>query len=171
MKTLFQTERLVVACAAETEIPKIIQLEEHPDNRNYLWIGTVEEHKDEIKDPNHILCVFKEKTVGIIGYALIRLNRSSNVLELRRIAIDKKGIGYGTEIMEKLFEYAFTKLNVNRFWLDVYPDNNIGIKLYEKLGMHSDGVLRENYLSHRGYLDQIIYSMLKSEYDAKMNTK
>lgn len=109
--------------------------------------------------------------MGIIGYALIRLNRSSNVLELRRIAIDKKGIGYGTEVMEKLFEYAFTKLNVNRFWLDVYPDNNIGIKLYEKLGMHSDGVLRENYLSHRGYLDQIIYSMLKSEYDAKMNTK
>ncbi len=31
--------------------------------------------------------------------------------------------------------------------------------------MHRDGVLRQNYLSDRGYLDQIIYSMLKSEYE------
>ena len=32
--------------------------------------------------------------------------------------------------------------------------------------MHQDGVLRQNYLSDRGYLDQIIYSLLRSEYTA-----
>lgn len=170
MKILFDTERLIITAAAESEIPEIIALEEHPDNRNYLWIGTYEEHKAEITDPNHILCVFKEKaTSKIIGYALIRLHPSSHVLELRRIAIDKKGSGYGTEIMKSLFEYAFKTLNINRLWLDVYPDNHIGIKLYEKLGMHKDGILRQNYLSDRGYLDQIIYSILRSEYDSKQD--
>jgi len=49
--------------------------------------------------------------------------------------------------------------------LDAYPDNLIGIRLYESLGMHLDGVLRQNYKSSRGYLDQIIYSMLKTEYN------
>lgn len=166
MKTLFETERLLITSATEFEIPRIIELEEHPENRDYLWIGTPEEHRAEMVDSNHILCVFKEKnTMEIVGYALIRLNPGSHVLELRRLAIDKKGIGYGTEVMEKLFEYAFNTLNINRFWLDVYPDNIIGIKLYEKLGMHRDGILRQNYLSDRGYLDQIIYSMLKSEYE------
>ena len=69
--------------------------------------------------------------------------------------------------MEALMKAAFKDMNINRFWLDVYPDNIIGIKLYESLGMHRDGVLRQNYKSYRGYLDQIIYSMLKREYFGK----
>lgn len=162
---LFETERLAVREAAEQDIDEIIYFEKHPDNHDFLWIGTVQEHKDEIADPNHILCVFIEKVTGkTVGYALIRLNNKSHVFELRRIAIDKKGVGYGKEAMKALFKYAFEELDINRFWLDVYPDNAIGIKLYESLGMHRDGVLRQNYLSDRGYLDQIIYSMLKAEY-------
>ena len=61
---------------------------------------------------------------------------------------------------------SFTQLDTHRLWLDVYPDNLRGIRLYESLGMHQDGVLRQNYLSDRGYLDQIIYSLLRSEYTA-----
>ena len=55
----------------------------------------------------------------------------------------------------------------DRFWLEVYPDNLYRIKLYESMGMHRDGVLSQNYKSERGYLDQIIYSMLKGEYFAE----
>lgn len=95
---------------------------------------------------------------------MIRLNFQSEVFELRRIAIIEKAKGYGKESMEALFKYAFEGLKMNRLWLDVYPDNIIGIKLYESLGMHKDGVLRQNYKAERGYLDQIIYSMLKEEY-------
>ena len=47
-----------------------------------------------------------------------------------------------------------------RFWKDAdepflagcIPDNEIGIRLYESLGMHRDGVLRQNYKAERGYL-------------------
>ena len=46
---------------------------------------------------------------------------------------------------------------------DAYPDNTIGIKLGESSGLRPDGILRQNCLSDRGYLDQIIYSMLKEE--------
>jgi RimJ/RimL family protein N-acetyltransferase len=87
------------------------------------------------------------------------------VFELRRIAITEKGLGFGREAMEAIMAFAFRELGTNRFWLDVYPDNLIGIRLYESLGMHLDGVLRQNYKSSRGYLDQIIYSMLKTEYN------
>lgn len=168
---LFETERLIVREAENADIPRIIYLEEHPDNRNYLWIGTVSEHKAEILDPNHILCVFEEKNTGeIIGYALIRLDFHSNIFELRRIAIDRKGEGFGRESMVGIIKYAFEQTETNRFWLDVYPDNIIGIKLYDSLGMHRDGILRANYLSERSYLDQIIYSVLRAEYEGgKLN--
>lgn len=164
---MIETNRLNIVEATEAEIPDVIALEEHPENRDYLWIGTVQEHKDEIADPNHLLLLFKEKSDDrIVGYALVRLNPKSEIFELRRIAINEKRCGYGEESMKALFKLAFEQLNINRFWLDVYPDNIFGINLYEKLGMHKDGVLRQNYKAERGYLDQIIYSMLKNEYFA-----
>jgi len=165
---MIETKRLYIIDAIESDIETIINLERHKDNRNYLWIGTYEEHKAEIEDKNHILLVFSSKEDKlIVGFALIRLDFKSEIFELRRIAISHKGIGYGKEVMGALLKYAFEEMNINRFWLDVYPDNKIGIKLYEGLGMHRDGVLRQNYKSERGYLDQIIYSMLKREYFQK----
>ena len=139
------------------DIPAIIALESHKDNRDYLWIGTEEEHREEIEDPNHLLLIFRKKdNSDIVGYALVRLNRKSEIFELRRIAISEKRKGYGREAMEALLKEAFENMGINRFWLDVYPDNVFGINLYESLGMHRDGVLRQNYKAERGYLDQII---------------
>ncbi len=162
---IVETPRLYIVKAVEADINTIIKIESHKDNCDFLWIGTYEEHQAEIHDPNHRLLVFKTKSNNkIIGYALIRLDFKSEIFELRRIAITEKGLGYGKEAMIALLSYAFENLSLNRFWLDVYPDNYIGIQLYESLGMHQDGVLRQNYKSERGYLDQIIYSMLKSEY-------
>ncbi len=215
---MIETRRMWLIDAAVDDIDEIIALEEHKDNRDYLWIGTREEHQSEIEDPKHILLIFKKKpleTAGqpggtaaqpgraegrpaaqdaaggavkgapaddvnrdakgapaeaairaaqTVGYALIRLDPKSEIFELRRIAIAEKNKGYGREAMEALFKFAFEELGANRFWLDAYPDNVVGIRLYESLGMHRDGVLRQNYKAERGYLDQIIFSMLKSEY-------
>lgn len=165
---MIETERLWIREAASEHIEAIIALESHPENRDYLWIGTREEHEDEIADPNHLLLIFEAKEDGrIVGYGLVRLDFKSHIFELRRIAISEKGRGYGRESMEALIRYAFEEMDTNRFWLDVYPDNETGIRLYESLGMHRDGVLRQNYKAERGYLDQIIYSMLRSEYERR----
>ena len=166
--TLFETERLYIDEATEAEIPELIEIESHEENRNYLWIGTYEEHQSEIADPNHLLLIFHEKkSRQTKGYALIRLNHKSHIFEVRRIAITDKGKGFGKESMIGLIRYAFEHADTNRLWLDVYPDNEVGINLYDSLGMHRDGILRQNYLSERGYLDQIIYSMLRSEYEER----
>jgi RimJ/RimL family protein N-acetyltransferase len=162
---MIETAHLFMVEAVEDEIDSIIELERHRENRDFIWIGTHEEHKAEIADRNHLLLVFKRKEdYAIVGFSLIKIDFKSEVFELRRIAISEKRKGYGKEAMLALLQYAFEEKHMNRFWLDVYPDNFIGIHLYEGLGMHRDGVLRQNYKSERGYLDQIIYSMLKNEY-------
>lgn len=164
--TVFETDRLNADEAVTDEIDEIIAIESHKQNCDYLWIGTTKEHEAEISDPNHMLLIFHDKKTGDTkGYALIRLDFKSHIFEIRRIAITDKGKGYGKETMKGLICYAFERTDTNRLWLDVYPDNEIGIKLYQSLGMHCDGVLRQNYLSERGYLDQIIYSLLRDEYD------
>ena len=159
------SERLSIVNANESDINFIIEMEEHPDNRDFIWQGTYEEHLAEINDDQHLLLVFRRIEDNIpIGYSLSRVDFKSEIYELRRFVIADKGKGYGREAMKAHFKYAFEKLKVNRFWLDVFPDNVVGIKLYESFKMHRDGVLRQNYKADRGYLDQIIYSMLKSEY-------
>jgi RimJ/RimL family protein N-acetyltransferase len=160
-----ETLRLNIVEATPADVETIIEIESHKDNRDFIWIGTTEQHLEEIEDPNHLLLLFRAKEDGrIVGYGLARIDWKSEVFELRRIAITEKGLGFGREAMEAIMAFAFNEFGTNRFWLDVYPDNLIGIRLYESLGMHLDGVLRQNYKSSRGYLDQIIYSMLKSEY-------
>lgn len=165
---MIESKRLKIIPAEKEDIETIIAIENHPDNRDFIWQGTYEDHLKEILDPDHLLLKFVEMTgENIIGYALIHLNLSSNIFELRRIAITEKGQGYGREAMEAIISYAFDKTRTNRLWLDVYPDNTVGIKLYESLGFVREGVLRQNYKSARGYLDQIIYSILREEYEAR----
>ncbi len=163
---MIETERLIITEAIETDIYTIIDMELDKENSDFVWSGTFDEHREEIKSPEFLLYVFKKKeqTNKIIGFALCKLDFKSEIFELRRIVVTEKGIGYGKEVMNALLKHAFETCSINRFWLDVYPDNLKGIQLYESLGLHKDGILRQNYKSSRGYLDQIVYSMLKSEY-------
>lgn len=162
---MLETKRLEIIEATDEYIDRIIEMEKHPDNRDFIWMGTFKEHQSEIRDENHILWVFKAKDdAGIVGYALARLDWKSERFELRRIVIADKGLGYGEESIKAIIKYAFEEFQANRFWLDTYPDNHVGISLYEKIGLKKEGILRHNYKSSRGYEDQIIYSMLKDEY-------
>jgi len=163
--TMIKTNRLYLKEALETDIASIMEMERHKDNTDFVWKGSYEQHKSEIEAEDILLLVIKQNEYDeTVGFALIETDNKSEIFELRRIVISRKGKGYGREVMEALFKFAFEELGMNRFWLDVYPDNHIGIKLYESVGMRREGVLRQNYKSERGYLDQIIYSMLKSEY-------
>lgn len=162
---MVETDRLLLIYAKESDIEDIMEMERHKDNRNYIWQGTYEEHKKEIERDDCMLFVVKEKdTNNTVGFALNFIDGKSDRFELRRFAVTKKGMGYGREVLASLIKFAFEELNMNRFWLDVFQDNYVGIKLYESMEMHADGVLRQNYKTERGYLDMIVYSILKSEY-------
>ncbi len=162
---LVEADRLSLREAREEDIEKIMEIEGHEENRPYLWLDDYEGHKAYIGDENYILFVV-EKNIGgsTIGYGLVELDPKSQVFNLRRIAITEKGQGYGRESMLGVFKYCFENLGYNRLWLDVYPFHQVGVNLYESLGMNLDGVLRENYRDERGYLDQMVYSILKDEY-------
>ncbi len=162
---MFSSQRLIIRPATASDIDAIIALEQHPDNRNFVWQGTWAQHEAEIADSDYFLWCFQlADSRQLVGFSLSKIDRKSDVFELRRIVIADKGKGYGEEAMRAIIKYAFTELKINRFWLDVYPDNTAAIALYDKLGMQRDGILRQSYKSAKGYRDQIIYSLLKSEY-------
>lgn len=163
-----ETNRLIIIPATEDDIETVMSFEQHPDNSKFIFRGTYEEHLAEISDPSVGLFIVKTKEeLQPIGFVLYVIDHESERLELRRIAIDSKNQGYGREVFLRIFKLAFEELNLNKVWLDVYHDNEVGIHFYESLGMVREGVLRENHKEERGLLDQIIYSMLKREYKAQ----
>jgi len=168
MDILFESQRLNICLAKEQDIDTIMDLEQHKENRRFVWQGTYEQHVDEINDDSYLLLTIREKSDdSIVGFILAVVDLKSDVFELRRIAISKKGIGYGRETLQSMMKYSFDSLHTNRFWLDVYPDNEVGIKLYESLGMKLDGKLRQSYKRGDFYLDQLVYSILREEYHRK----
>lgn len=166
MKIIFESSRLFALPAIEEDINFIMDIESNSEYNRFIWQGTYEEHLEEIENQDIFLLIFIDKnTTDKIGYCLLERVSKFDVLELRRIAITKRGMGYGKEAVLAIFKFAFEDLNLNRIWLDVYPDNEVGINLYESVGMHKDGELRQSYKGEDGiYRNQIIYSILKSEW-------
>ena len=103
---MITTERMTIKEALPSEIDMIIDIESHPLNKDYLWVGTPEEHQDEIDDSCHLLLLFRDAATptdwdpaaegyalvprDVKGYALIRLDEKSHRFEIRQIAITEK---------------------------------------------------------------------------------
>ena len=75
-----------------------------------------------------------------------------------------KGKGYAKEATINILDFAFNNLNINRVFLKVQEDNINAIKLYEKCNFKKEGVLRECIYKNGYYINEIIMSLLKSEY-------
>lgn len=76
--------------------------------------------------------------------------------------IDDKG--YAEESCKLLFDYGFKELGLNKIWTETYEFDEKKKKLYKKLNLKQDGILRENYFFDGRYWDSIIISMLANSY-------
>lgn len=72
--------------------------------------------------------------------------------------------GYGTQIMEKLIDWGFNGLNLNRLYLHVFSTNTRAINLYEKIGFQLEGEMREMLFQNGEYVSVLVYGLLRSEF-------
>jgi diamine N-acetyltransferase len=106
------------------------------------------------------------RLIGACGFEEISpINRSAEV----GIFIGDKSLwnsGYGTEIMQLMLKHGFESLNLNRIFLQVYETNPRAIRAYEKAGFVHEGRLRKAKYKNGKYMDELIMSVLRSEWDA-----
>jgi diamine N-acetyltransferase len=138
----------------EEELRWFENLAEHPVSERPLAI--------EIQEGD------KWHMIGNCGFHNISaINRSAEV----GIFIGEKSLwnmGYGSETMQLLLKYGFESLNLNRISLVVYDDNSGAIRAYEKAGFVLEGRLRQAKYKHGRYGDEMIMSVLRSEWDEKL---
>lgn len=73
--------------------------------------------------------------------------------------------GYGTEAIKLIIDYVFFDLKLNRLQLEVFSHNVRGIRAYEKVGFIKEGVLREALYYEGKYSDEIIMSIVRSDFN------
>ncbi|HYK74918.1 MAG TPA: GNAT family N-acetyltransferase [Pseudoneobacillus sp.] len=73
--------------------------------------------------------------------------------------------GFGSEAAKAMIEYGFKELKLNRLFAASFTNNPGSWRIMEKIGMKSEGVLRQHVLKWGEFVDLTYYGLLKEEYE------
>lgn len=135
-------------------------------------IKWLEEALHKIDQP--VFGIIEKEQNNLIGVASLEVNYINNITMLGIFIGEKKlwDRGYGTEAVILLLDYAFYVLNMHKVWLSVYDFNKRAIRVYEKVGFHKVGELREHIRKDDDkYANLILMDILKREFDELHQSK
>ena len=126
--------------------------------------------EEVIKDPITIMFSIRrledDELLGCCGFAYInwvhRHTDMSLYIGWNNVYIDD--MGYAEESCKLLLDYGFKELCLNKVWTEIYEFDEKKNALYEKLGFHLDGLLRQNYWYDGKWWDSRILSLLSLDY-------
>ena len=91
-------------------------------------------------------------------------------VELKRLVLQRHGLGIGRICLRLLAQLAFRDLHAHRFWLDVKAANERAQALYRSEGFVEEGRLRDSVRIDGGYDSLVVMSMLEAEHAALRRT-
>jgi diamine N-acetyltransferase len=151
----------------ESDLDYVLSAEHGPENRAYITQWPREKHLAVLTDSDiaHLI-VEVEKRVGYV--ILAGLQDPNETIELRRIVITEKGLGYGKAAIQQVKQRAFEKHQANRLWLDVKEHNHRAQALYKSTGFVLEGTLRQCLKTENGHYESLLLmSILREEYRAR----
>jgi len=113
---------------------------------------------EEPRGMTRLVAVVDQQVVGNIALMKIASPRRRHAGEIAMAVHDDwQGKGCGTLLLEAALDLADNWLNLKRLELEVFTDNDAGVRLYEGCGFEIEGTHR-NYAFRQGeYAD--VYSM------------
>lgn len=122
-------------------------------------------NKDDSKRLD-LMIEYEKRPVGIVG--LLNISKRDSKAEFYITVGDSqyknRSIGFLSSVA--LLEYAFTKLYLNKVYLNVDADNVVAIKLYRKLGFKEEGYFIKDLFSESEeiFIDRIRMAIFKDEF-------
>ena len=102
------------------------------------------------------------------GPAIARLaaiDRGDGITELGYLVVrERRGEGVAREALAALIGHLFTTELRRRIYADTDPDNLASNSLLERLGFTLEGRLREQWTTHIGRRDSLIWGLLAEEW-------
>ena len=159
------TMQLRFASAQDT--PAIFDLERIPAYRTFVGNWSLDEHRQKMAESDCRYLIAESESGEIVGFAILRgLASVHRSIRLQRIVVAKPGRGVGRFMLSGILDYVFRELKAHRLWLDVFETNQRAQHVYESLGFHREGLLRDAILRDGEFHSQILMSILDREYEA-----
>lgn len=123
----------------------------------------VEEKILQPKNNEVILAICLEKNDQYIGNIYLRdidwINRNAQL----HILLGEESIwgrGIGTEVIRKIVNYGFKERNLHRIYSHILATNHASIRIHQKCGFSSEGILRDAVYKNGIYQDLVVVSKL-----------
>lgn len=107
------------------------------------------------------------KLIGTCGYNGWDTNRGSRVEIAYDLGKPYWRKGYMTEIVTGIIDFTFSEVGFHRIEAFTNLDARPSMHLLLKLGFVQDGILRGYGSSHGHYVDQRVFSLLKSDWSGQ----
>lgn len=122
------------------------------DRRNIIWAIALNE---------------KNLCVGHVG--LYEIDYRVRKAGIGTLIGEKKlrGRGLGYRVKKAVIEYGFSELNLHKIESLVLENNPASIRINEKLGFKTDGLLRDYQFRNGAYLNAVLMSLLENEWIKK----
>lgn len=149
-----KTTRLTINKTTKADIDLLLKMDKQEETQRYLGgikNKTKEERlqfleKKEKKFENNIassLTVYlEEKPIGFVGLKISEEDNNAEVSYIFDLEYTRKG--YATEVVEKLVDIGFNKLNLKKIIADTVKDNIPSQKVLKKLGFVEANTRKEN---------------------------
>ncbi len=145
--------------------------EAESESEAHIFVGWMIDHHKEIPRKYYQLVITLPDSQKLIGNAGIRLRDLGG----HETAVPQADIGYelnptywgqgfATEAAAALVAFGFETLGVHRIWSQCIAENLASAHVLEKLGMRTEGRLREHEFFKGRYWDTLIFSILESEW-------
>jgi RimJ/RimL family protein N-acetyltransferase len=113
-----------------------------------------------------VLAITLRQTGEIIGCIGLHGDFSTGIAELGYwIGAGFWGQGYCTEAARATVDYAFRALGLCRIHARHFAQNQASGKVMKKVGMAPEGLRRQHLFRWGEYDDEVLYGMLKAEFD------
>ena len=174
---VLESERLRLRRIVPSDAPQIYRLYSDPEvTRHYDLETFTDEHQatDLIESYSARfergiglrwgICLesAEDAVIGTAGYNLW-LQTSYRAILGYDLAPTHWRRGFMTEALNAVLDFGFARMQLNRVEATVFPANQASHKLMRKLGFAKEGLLREYEYVKGGFVDLVLYSLLRRD--------
>ena len=174
----FETDRLILRCLQEDDAPHFVELAgdyevskmtlniPHPysnDDAIQFIKGSIEAWE---KGERYAFAIVQKETDSFMGVIGIHPEMRHSRAEVGYwIGVPYWGQGYMTEALQRVIQFGFETLNLNRIQASHRTDNPASGRVMEKAGMQYEGTLRQMMIRDGEFTDISYRSILREDYN------
>jgi RimJ/RimL family protein N-acetyltransferase len=178
---MIKSKRITLRHMIESDLPTLVPILTKSETRgvyNATRIGSphaIEKRfrEDGFSNADHemlLVCDGSGAVIGDVSHFRARRYASSREIGWTIHKPEHRNQGYATEAVTALVDYLFQAYEVNRVECNTASTNLASLRLAEKCGFTHEGVLRGVVFVSGVYLDGVVLSILRREWELRRGT-